>query len=207
MDIKVFNKNPYDQNSYLYYNPTTMAGIIIDPGLSKTQIIKAINDIKIEAIILTHSHFDHILSLEKVREITKAKVYIHSQEVPLLLDPLLNLSDPVGDSDKGISAQADVCLNEGDVITFAGASLKIIHTPGHTIGGMCLYDETNGVLFSGDTLFYGSIGRMDLPTGSEFQLINSIVQKLMLLPDATKVYSGHGIPTTIGHERKHNPFF
>ncbi|MCL1995082.1 MAG: MBL fold metallo-hydrolase [Defluviitaleaceae bacterium] len=206
MELKVFNKNPYEQNTYIYYEPETKVGVIIDPGFSKTQIVKALDEFDIKAIILTHGHHDHIFSLQKVVELTpNAKVFAHEMEKELLADPTLNLSNPYGEA-KDVKAAADTYVNEDEVISAGNISLRVIYTPGHTIGGMCLYDCENGVLFSGDTLFKENVGRTDLPTGNTEQLTESIKTKLFVLPPETKVYSGHGEPTTIGHEIKNNVY-
>ena len=130
-------------------------------------------------------------------------VHHHKDENEKLSDPDLNLSTFVGNPIT--TAQADVLLKDGDVITIGNISLKVLHTPGHSKGGICLLGD--GVVFSGDTLFFESIGRYDFPDSSGEALRESIQKKLFTLPDSTKVYTGHGGPTTIGHEKKHNPFF
>ena len=205
MELKIFNKNPYDQNTYIYYDVDTKNAVLIDPGLSKTQIVKALDEFNIKAIILTHGHFDHIFCLGKAVEITGAKVYAHIMEKELLQEPGLNMSDPTG-MGKPLTVTADIYVEDGDTITAGDITFRVIHTPGHTIGGMCLYDQSNGVLFSGDTLFKESVGRADLPTGNMEQLIQSIKTKLLVMPPETKVYSGHGSPTTIGNEQNNNPY-
>lgn len=205
MHIKIFNENPYKQNTYIYYNETTKNAIIIDPGLSKTQILKVIEKYTVIAIILTHGHFDHIFSLQKVKEVTNADVYAYVEEKQLLLSPKLNMSNPTGTKNSSIIANADIYVTHGEILQFMDISFKVIHTPGHTSGGMSLYDETNGVLFSGDTLFKQSVGRTDLPTSNYDDLVKSL-NTLMKLPNETIVYSGHGEPTTIGHERENNPY-
>lgn len=205
LGLKNFNLNPYSQNTYIYYHRDTNKAVIIDAGLSKTQLVKHVANHDIQAIILTHGHFDHIFSLAKLKELTNAPVYAYADEQMLLEDPAINLSAMTDDS-KAIHATADHWVRHGDTIELDGFSLQVIHTPGHTAGGMCLYDQSHGVLFSGDTLFQQSVGRTDLPTSNHSQLIDSITGKLFKLPDDTVVYSGHGQPTTIGHEKAHNPF-
>ena len=208
MGLKTFNMNPYSQNSYIYYDQDSKRAVIFDPGLSKTQLVKHMSDYEIVAIILTHGHFDHIFSLDKVKHLTQAPVYAYADEKALLENPKLNMSAITAQDGKAITATGDVFVNDGDHIKIGEGLFDffVIHTPGHTAGGMCLYDQANALLFSGDTLFRESIGRTDLPTGNQKALLNSITQKLFTLPDETKVYSGHGKATTIGHEKQNNPY-
>lgn len=205
MKIQTFGDNPYNQNTYLYVNPELNKGVIIDAGLSKTALLNQVKatEVEIEGILLTHGHFDHIFSLAELREVTGAKVYIGALEKDLLERPELNLSTTLGEG-KELSFGADRYVNEGELITFESASFKVIHTPGHTSGSVCYWDEDAQVLFAGDTLFEGSVGRTDLPTGDSGALVQSIRRQLLVLPEETKVYSGHGRATSIGKEAKDN---
>jgi len=133
------------------------------------------------------------------------RVYIHTLDAEMLAEPYSNLSIMSGVAFS--TEPVDVCLEEQDVIEQAGVKLRVLHTPGHTPGGMCLYSQDDGVAFVGDTLFADSVGRTDFPGGSTSQLLNSVKQKLFTLPDETEVYPGHGPPTTIAQEKAHNPFF
>ena len=210
MTLKIFNDNGMDQNVYLYYDEMTGKAFLIDAGCGESDVKELAaflngNGLAVEAILLTHGHYDHLMGARRVKEITSAAVYCHESEQDALEHAEVNLSARCG---MNITIQPDFTLKEGDALYLSGekAVFKVLHTPGHTPGCVCYYDEENGVLFSGDTLFRESIGRTDLPGGSHGGLIRSLKEKLLTLPDDTKVYPGHGESTTIGHERKRNPF-
>ncbi len=154
---------------------------------------------------MTHGHFDHIWGCKELCRAAngEAKVYACAAERELLSDAHKNVSEQAG---RACTLQADVYVNDGEEITLAGISFKVIATPGHTEGGCCYYFEEAGILVSGDTLFLESVGRTDFPTGSMGTLVRSIKEKLFVLPDETLVYPGHGDSTTIGHEKKYNAF-
>jgi len=208
MVLEIFDNNDMGQNIYLYYDEASSEGVLIDSGCNKEDryTIESIireNNITIKAILLTHGHYDHIIGVDELRKLTSATIYCHKAEKQMLENPDLNLSVRFG-----IEAQVmpDQLLSDEDKFRFGNTTLKVIHTPGHTPGGVCFYDEGNRNLFSGDTLFDDSIGRTDLPSGDHALLVNSINTKLMSLPDDTIVYSGHGAKTTIGKEKKSNQF-
>lgn len=155
------------------------------------------------AILLTHGHFDHIWGANELRRLSGAKIYAYEGEKSLCEDAEKNVSAQAGRPE---TVQADFYEKDGTVLSLAGFSLKLIATPGHTGGSCCYYLEEEKVLFSGDTLFEGSVGRTDFPTGSMSSLVRSIKEKLLVLPEDVVVYSGHGDTTTIGDEKKYNPY-
>jgi hydroxyacylglutathione hydrolase len=179
-------------------------GVIIDPGTSSKEVREIVGSlgITIKYIIITHSHIDHICSVDEVKLFTGAKVAVHEADAVGLADEVLNGSAMFSEA-KAFNP-ADILLKDGDVLEVGGLKLEIIHTPGHSPGGICVKAENN--LFTGDTLFKRSIGRTDLGNGNYKDIINSIKSKLLLLDDSTVVYPGHGTYTDIGSERKHNPF-
>ena len=201
--IQTFAVMPFDENCYVVSDDTG-EGVVIDPGGMAKEILAYIRDRKlsIKAVLDTHGHCDHIGANDAIRDATGAPLYIHKEDGPMLSDMRLNLSAFMGF--KAISRPAEHLLSEGDKISFGQSELEVIHTPGHTTGGVCFVGE--GVAFTGDTLFAGSIGRSDFPGGSERDLIGNIKKKLLVLPDETKVYSGHGPATEIGWERQCNPY-
>ncbi len=179
--------------------------IVVDPaerGAYIYDILKSKN-FRVAGIILTHGHVDHISGAAELQKLSGAQIYAGAQEADLLQDMHLNLSRMFGMPCK---VTPDVLLLDGEICTIADMSFRVITTPGHTEGGCSYYFEEGNFLVSGDTLFEGSVGRTDFPTGSMSVLIRSIRQKLFLLPDKTIVYSGHGGSTTIGWERENNPF-
>jgi hydroxyacylglutathione hydrolase len=179
----------YGTNCYIVGSKTTKEGMIIDPGAEAGTILQTVKkgELDIKLIVITHGHGDHTGALEEVRKATGAPVAIHKADAGDLLHVLPN----------------DRLLNGGENITIGDLSFSVIHTPGHSPGGICLYGQQ--ALFCGDTLFNQSIGRTDL--GGDYNLlINSILSKLMILPDDTMVFPGHGPETTIGAERRSNPF-
>lgn len=179
-------------------------GIIIDPGADSHDILEMSNqnNLKIKYIILTHAHIDHIISVDKIRYKLEAKVLLHVDDATSLSNSWLNGSKLFG-LEKTFK-EADMLVKDGDIVRAGGLEFEIIHTPGHTPGGICI--KTKDIIFTGDTLFRMSIGRTDLGNGDQDALMNSINKKLMNLDDKTLVYPGHGTATTIGYERKNNPF-
>ncbi|ANX01264.1 MBL fold metallo-hydrolase [Thermoclostridium stercorarium subsp. leptospartum DSM 9219] len=181
-------------------------GVVIDCGCPPEKILETANgkNIKLKHVILTHGHFDHIYYIDQLRNMIDIRVHIHELDAPCLSDPFLNGLAQFPVQGSFTFRPADNLLRDGDVIECSGLFFKIIHTPGHTGGGICIL--VDNALFTGDTLFNSSIGRTDFPGGSMDELIRSIKGKLYILPDDTNVYPGHGITTTIGYEKKYNPF-
>lgn len=179
---------------------------IIDPGSDASKIYAHIQQsgYTVKYIILTHCHFDHILAVEELKEKTGAQVVFCASEKENFADASVNFTDRY--ARKPVSLCAELLVTDGDILSSGNFQFRIIETPGHTSGGMCLYNESEKTLFSGDTLFCGSVGRCDLPTGNHKTLIESIQEKLMVLPDDVHVYPGHEQETTIGLERVNNPF-
>lgn len=192
-------------NCYLAMNTKTKEALIIDPGDSAKRIAEIIKEEGVTpvAVLLTHGHFDHAMAAEELAGEFQIPIYAHEKEQETLETPRINLSGMIGQS---LTFHADNYVKDGDVLNLAGFEIKVLHTPGHTLGGVCYYLEKEKVLFSGDTLFCQSVGRTDFPTGSSSTLIRSIKEKLMPLADDIKVYTGHEDMTTIGMERKYNPF-
>ena len=193
-----------DTNCYLVINEEQKTGVVIDPGGDAEQILEKIRQkgIAIEAIFLTHGHSDHIMAVDEVREATGAKVYISEADAGMLTKASSNLSIYMG---AGREFKAtDEFLVDGETITAAGLKFQVVATPGHTKGGVCLV--CGDTVFCGDTIFSESIGRTDLPGGSYSQILHSIKTKIMVLPDEMKLLPGHGPATTIGWERRRNPF-
>ncbi len=192
-------------NCYFAINDDTKEVLIIDPGDMAKQLADKVKEHGLipVGILLTHGHFDHALAAEELSKLLNVKVYAHEAEKETLENPSINLSGWEGKRDV---YYADIYVKDGEVLELAGFQVKVLFTPGHTVGGCCYYFNEQNVVFSGDTLFEGSIGRTDFPKGSASQLIRAIKEKLMVLPDETAVYSGHGEMTSIGMERINNPF-
>lgn len=194
------------ENCYIAINEDINESIIIDPGSAFERIKSAVESTgtKPVAILLTHGHFDHAGEAASTAKEYGIKVYTHEATEEELKNPSINLSgDMFGDSK---SYSADVFLKDDEEIDLAGLHVKCLFTPGHTPGGCCFYFPNEDIVFTGDTLFSGSVGRTDFPGGSMSQLVGSIKSKLMTLSDDTICYPGHNEPTTIGTERIYNPF-
>lgn len=199
--------SPFATNCYIVGSESSQEGIIIDPGDEAGIILEKVSSLKfdIKFVVLTHGHIDHIGALKVIKEATDAEIVIHADDAKslrgkggLIMGMLISgLSYPE-------PPPPDRLLKDGDSLDISDLQFKVVHTPGHTPGGICLVGE--GLVFSGDTLFNCGIGRTDLPGGSYDQLIRSIHTKLMVLPDSTVVYPGHGPETTIADERSSNPF-
>lgn len=201
MEIKALPLGAIGTNCYLILGEK--AAIVIDPGFPNDEAVKFLKDNreKERLIILTHAHFDHIGFALELSKATDTKIAIGEKDNPALSDSSLNLSTLFNVYMEPFSA--DILLKDGEKLSLGDITFKIIETPGHTVGGICLLSDK--ILFSGDTLFFQSVGRTDLPGGDLKTLINSI-KRLFELADDTKVYPGHGKTTTIAHEKKFNPY-
>ncbi len=201
--LKQLVVGPFASNCYIVGSESNKEGMIIDPGDEAEVILRNVKvlELAIKFIVLTHGHIDHIGALKEVKEATGAEVAIHADDAQALqensVSAMFGLSYPT-------PLPPDRLLQGGDSMDIGDLHFLVLHTPGHSPGGICLLGQE--VVFSGDTLFNYGIGRADLPGGSYSQLMNSINTKLMILPDNTAVYPGHGPDTTIGTERRGNPF-
>ena len=205
MRIKKFVIGMIGTNCYVVSNENTKECFIVDPAVCDSNVISYIETegLSLKAILLTHGHFDHIMGIDGVREKFQVPVYASEKEQEILQDARLNLSAAYGG---GYTFSDATYVRDGEELEIAGMKIKVIETPGHTAGGCCYYIAEEEVLFSGDSLFCASIGRTDFPTGSSSQLVRAVRDKLLVLPEDTMVYPGHMEETTIGYERKHNPF-
>lgn len=194
-------------NCYIVYREGNKRALCIDPSDKGTKIYEYMKELGVEldTILLTHSHFDHILGVERLLELAKVKMIAGEDERELCENPELNMSKDIR---RPTTVAPDYFCKDGEILEFKEAQLRcrVLFTPGHTKGSICFYFEEDKVLISGDTLFLESVGRADLPTGSMGQLVRSVKEKLFPLDDDTLVYPGHGDETTIGHEKKYNPY-
>lgn len=203
--IQTFVLGDVSTNCYLVFNENTREAVVVDPADNAPYILNKCRELQVMpvAILLTHGHFDHILAVKDICRAFPCKVYAGCEEDRLLQDPYLNLTGTLGTDQTSI--EADVLTKDGETFSLIGFLWKVLETPGHTCGSVCYYIEAEQVLISGDTLFANSLGRTDLPTGSMREIVRSIREKLLVLPEDTMVYPGHGEPTTIAHEKRYNP--
>ncbi len=207
MILKELVVGPFASNCFIVGSEATKEGMVIDPGANADAIVKAVNDLELSIVLIvaTHNHVDHVGALGPVRDALGTKYAVHEADVEGMTPDMFGriFGMVTGGSFKA-PPQPDILLHDGDVLEVGDLKFTVLHTPGHTRGGISLLGD--GVVFSGDTLFNFGIGRTDLSGGDYATLINSIMTRIMPLPDETVVYPGHGPSTTIGMERKRNPF-
>ena len=204
MIIKTLPVGPIMANCFIVGCEETLQAAIIDPGDEAERILQAVaeSNLSVTHIINTHGHFDHVGANRRMKDATGAELAIHPDDAPMLSQ--LSQSARMFGLTAENSPEANILLSDGQTLTFGNHTLTVIHTPGHSMGGVCL--KTDGVVVVGDTLFAGSIGRTDLPGGDYDTLIRSIKDRLLTLDDDTVVYPGHGPQSTIGREKSMNPF-
>lgn len=211
LKVKQFRFSLFEVNTYLAVDAATKEAAVIDPAMKDAAEQKRFDEyvqsqgIKITQIINTHLHLDHCFGENYVKEKYGVPVKAHIDD-EVLGGIMAQQYLMFGMKPKGDNVVLDVKLRDGDIISIGESTLRVIHTPGHTQGGICLYDAEDKILFSGDTLFRRSVGRSDLPGGNGHQLVNSITGKLYTLPDDTLVLPGHNDSTTIGEEKAYNSF-
>lgn len=211
LKIKTFIFNPFGETTYVVFNPVTYDAVVIDPGMGDCEENAAFDafiadtHLNIQGIVNTHMHLDHCFGANYVRDKYGVAVAAHVADA-FLGSNIDDQARKFGVRLKGRDVIIDAPLADGDKIQIGDDSLTVIHTPGHSPGGICLYSPNGGFLIAGDTLFKGSIGRTDLPGGNLNQLLNSIKTRLLSLRGETIVFPGHGPSTTIEDERLHNPF-
>ena len=205
MEITILTVGPVCTNCYIINREGSTSCLVVDPGEDGEKIAFQIQKkgLTCEGILLTHGHFDHITGVSELLSLVGGKVYACEQERELLKDPQLNGSVMMGYE---VALEPEIFLRDGQVLEAAGMTFQVVHTPGHTKGSCCYYAEEDKVLFAGDTIFMESVGRTDFPTGNVRELLDSVRNKVLTLPDDVTIYPGHGPETSVGYEAANNPY-
>jgi glyoxylase-like metal-dependent hydrolase (beta-lactamase superfamily II) len=209
--VQKFTFNAYSENTYVLYDESKEC-VIIDPGMyegaEQNALVNFIKENGLKPVLLlnTHCHLDHVFGNKFVFDTWGLKPQFHEGELPIL-QAVPGYAPSMGFTRYEVSPLPDIFLPETGTITFGNSSIDLIFAPGHSPAHLCFYSATDSFLIGGDVLFYGSIGRTDLPGGNHAQLIKNVQEKLFVLPEDTVVYPGHGPATSIGFEKQHNPFF
>ncbi|MBP5225667.1 MAG: MBL fold metallo-hydrolase [Lachnospiraceae bacterium] len=203
--LKIVVTSFAQSNCYLVMDPETKEGFVVDPGDDAGRIIRGIEsmDMKPQAVLMTHGHFDHVLASDGIRAAYGIPAYIGEKDLEMAKDPVKNGGKGYPGGGRGL--EEAVGLKDGEVLRLF-TPVTVLETPGHSPGGVCYYLKDEGIVFTGDTLFRGTVGRTDLYGGSMEVLVGSIAEKLSVLPEDTQVYPGHGYPSTVGREKAFNPF-
>ncbi|MEJ5301494.1 MAG: MBL fold metallo-hydrolase [Thermodesulforhabdaceae bacterium] len=196
-------------NCYIIADPSSKEAFVIDPGGEAKRIHNFLTSkgYTLKAILLTHGHFDHVLDAWSLKKLSGGEIYLHPLDEPLLHNRMVGVGAFIMGKTPSVNLSADKTLQEGDILKLGNIEIHVIETPGHTPGHVSFYVPSQRLIFVGDTLFDGSIGRTDFPGGSYEQLIASVRTKIFPLGDDVIVYPGHGPSTTVGKERRTNPFF
>lgn len=204
MEIKRLVLGELGTNCYIVYDENSKEAAVFDPADNAEKILNEINslNLSLKYIIITHAHYDHIAALDKLKSDTGASICAGEEDKAALNDAYISLSIHFGKS--APISKADITINDKSTLMLGGETVRFLHTPGHTKGSICAVFDS--FVISGDMLFLESVGRCDFPGGSMHEIVHSIKEKLFLLPDDTKVYPGHGDATSIGHEKKNNPY-
>lgn len=206
MDVRVFTADVFGENAYLVRPRESPTVLAIDPGGKAAAMVEVVaaEELVLEAVLLTHAHLDHIEGVSTLVRRTGAPIYLHPDDRPLY--QAVGQQATMFGLDVETPPPADFRLEHGQVLRLGGCTLEVLHAPGHSPGHVIFYAADAGIAFVGDVVFLGSIGRTDLPGGDFRQLIHSIRERVLTLPDETVLYPGHGDRTTVGHERVSNPF-
>lgn len=205
MEITILTVGPVATNCYIVNKEGSTSCVVIDPGEEAGKIASYIEKkgLKNEGILLTHGHFDHITGVSELVSLAGGKVYAYEGEKELMMDPRQNGSVMMGYE---LAIEPENLLRDGETLSVAGMEFKVIHTPGHTRGSCCFYQAEEKILFSGDTIFMESVGRTDFPTGSARELIDSVRNRVLVLPSDVQIYPGHGPETNVAYEAANNPY-